>query len=273
MTDVAPFRERPKFLLCPRCGEMLERAFDGVLACLRCEGMWIAAVTIEKAFGDPRWPGGPSLWWRNELECPECAVEGAASAMNAASTGGVLFDRCPSHGLWLDRTELGRLMEIAGGPRVEGVSAELAALRERLTEGEAGQLARRRDAWRTELELRRKAALEFREALDADQRRRAEAEREAAAHDKSAAQAAERDRAAERDQAAGREARRERDRTIQLLGDVRQEASAEVGRIEARIITLREQLHAAEAELDGARARLRAVDDQLEAVRRSPGGV
>jgi Zn-finger nucleic acid-binding protein len=264
MTDAAPFRERPKFLLCPRCGEMLEHAFDGVLMCLRCEGMWIAAVTVEKAFGDPRWPGGPSLWWRNELECPECAVEGAASAMNAASTGGVLFDRCPSHGLWLDRTELGRLMGIAGGPRVEGVSSELAALRDQLAsaEGEHAQHARRREARRSELEQRRKEALELRARLDADRRRADEASAQAAAREREAASL---DRSADRE----REARRELERMIQRLGDSRQEASEEVGRIETRIIMLREQLHAAEAELDGARARLRAVDDQLAAVRAS----
>ena len=74
MTDAAPFRERPSVLLCPRCGEMLERVFDAVRTCLRCEGVWIATVTLERAFGDPKWPRGSSMWWRNALECPECAA-------------------------------------------------------------------------------------------------------------------------------------------------------------------------------------------------------
>src|SRR5687767_121925 len=110
MTELAPFRERPKFLLCPRCGEMLELAFEAVLTCLRCEGIWIAAVILERAFGDPKWPRGASTWWRNALECPECASEGETQTMTAVQAGEVVVDRCASHGLWLDRTELCRLM-------------------------------------------------------------------------------------------------------------------------------------------------------------------
>jgi Zn-finger nucleic acid-binding protein len=266
MTDVAPFQERPKFLLCPRCGEMLEHAFDAVLACLRCEGLWLAAVTLEQAFGDPRWPRDRTLWWRNALECPECASEGETKAMAAVYAGGVVVDRCASHGLWLDRTELLRIMGGGDDPGEAGVSSDLFALRSQLEVPEADleQLARRRDAWQNDRGLRRKAAQEYRVWLEAEQRRRLESA--------AAATQAEREQAevqqAEVQQA---EVQHEQDRAIQRLDDSREEASAEVGRLETQIIMLRERLRAAEAELDGARGRLRAVDDQLEAIRPHPG--
>ena len=316
MTDVAPFRERPKFLLCPRCGEMLERAFESVLTCLRCEGLWIGTVTLEQAFGDPRWPRGPSMWWRNELECPECASEGEVQTMTAVQAGDVVVDRCPSHGVWLDRTELFRLMG-GGDPDAGGVSPDLAALRARLDASDVDleQLARRRDAWRTDRGARRKAAQEYRAWLEAEQRRRTEmaaaverAERErrragvserererepagggaaagaaAPAKEERPEQAWERDararvaeaRAEQAREASAREraraeARRERARAIQRLGDTRLAASAEIERLETRIIMLREQIRDAEAELDGARARLRAIDDQLDVVQTQP---
>jgi hypothetical protein len=318
MTDVAPFRERPKFLLCPRCGEMLDRAFEAVLTCLRCEGLWLATVMLEKAFGDPRWPRGPSMWWRNALECPECASEGEHQTMTAVQAGDVVVDRCAAHGLWLDRTELFRLM---GGRDADaaGMSPDLAALRAQLEvpDVDLEQLARRRDAWRNDAGQRRKAAQEYRAWLEAEQRRRLEvaaaleqaererrrgrveeleqAERERAEQEARAREEREREEhAKKRDEAehhreltrreaerarkreeAEREqrrekARRERERAIQLLGDARQAASAEVGRAEAQIITLRERLRAAEAELVGARGRLRAIDDQLEEIRAQP---
>ncbi len=308
MTDVAPFRERPKFLLCPRCGELLERAFEAVLTCLRCEGLWIATVTLEKAFGDPRWPRGPTMWWRNSLECPECASEGETRTMTAVQAGEVVVDRCAAHGLWLDRTELFRLLG-GGDPGADGGSPDLAALRAQLavTDVDLEQLTRRRDAWRNDVGLRRKAAQEYRAWLEAEHRRRLEAaaaleqaererlrergrvQRELEEREEREGERAQRERAqqqAERDREQARqeaererkreqaereraraEARRERARAIQLLGDARQAASAEVGRVETQIIMLRERLRAAEAELEGARGRLRALDDQLEAVR------
>ncbi|HSK05321.1 MAG TPA: zf-TFIIB domain-containing protein [Kofleriaceae bacterium] len=254
MTEVAPFRERPKMLLCPRCGELLERAFEAVLTCLRCEGLWIATVTLEKAFGDPKWPRGPTMWWRNSLECPECASEGHAGDMTAVQAGDVVVDRCAAHGLWVDRTELFRIMG-GGDPGAAGVSPDLAALRAQLevADTDLEQLARRRDAWRNDLAQRRKAAAEYRAWLEAEQRRRGEeaAVREVAAREREAAA-------------------RERARAIQRLGEARREAAAEVARVESAVIMLREQLRDVEAELDGARARLRALDDQLAALGARP---
>ncbi len=316
MTDAAPFRERPKFLLCPRCGEMLERAFEAVLTCLRCEGLWIAAVTLQKAFGDPRWPRGPTMWWRNELECPECASEGEAQTMAAVQAGDVVVDRCNAHGLWLDRTELFRLMG-GGDPGAGGMSPDLAALRAQLevTDVDLEQLARRRDAWRKDSGLRRKAAQEYRTWLEAERRRRLEAaealeqaerarlqereaEREREEQERERGRQAEREREdrhraeealAEQEREQRRleavrarkreeadrslklaEARRDRTRLAERLASTRRETSAEIGRVETQIIMLRDRLRAAEAELDGARGRLRAIDDQIEALRRQP---
>lgn len=261
MTDVAPFRERPKMLLCPRCGELLERAFEAVLTCLRCEGLWIAAVTLEKAFGDPRWPRGPAMWWRNALECPECASEGETQTMTAVQAGDVVVDRCAAHGLWLDRTELFRLMGGRAG-NAGGASPDLAALRAHLDVADVDLegLVRRRDAWRSDLGLRRKAAAEYRAWLEAEQRRRLEVA--------AALEQTERERLREQADQAAQARAQQRRAALQKLGDARQEASAEVGRVETQIIMLRERLRATEAELDGARARLRALDDQLEALRR-----
>lgn len=250
MTEVAPFRERPAFLLCPRCGEMLDRAFESVLACPRCEGIWITPASIEKAFGSARWPDARAMWWRSAIECPQCASEGKTTLMNAAIAGDVVIDRCTKHGMWLDRGELGRLMGKADDP-----DDDLKALRDKLAavEVDLESLIKRRETWRTDLELRRKAADEYRSWLEAEERRRVEA----------AALAA---RVSSEPAPEAAEALRDRQKVIQRLGDARVAASADVARLETQIIMLREQLRANEVELDGARGRLRAIDDQLEAI-------
>jgi len=112
----SPYREAPRFLLCPRCGEMLERALDGAWSCLRCEGLWIGPAALDAAFGDPRWPPGHAMWWRNSIECPECALEGKATLMTARMSSDVIVDQCADHGVWLDRGELGRLMGLPEKP-------------------------------------------------------------------------------------------------------------------------------------------------------------
>jgi hypothetical protein len=57
--------------------------------------------------------------------------------MAAVAAGEVIVDRCASHGLWLDRTELLRLLGTGGGgaPGGGGVSPDLAALRALLGDG------------------------------------------------------------------------------------------------------------------------------------------
>ena len=154
-------------MLCPRCGELLDPTLAGVSSCLRCEGVWVSPAALDAAFGDPRWPVGQTLWWRNSIECPECALEGATTPMTARRSSDVIVDQCPSHGVWLDRGELGRLM---GAP-----TGELAALCARLAAvaPDLERLVARRERWRTDVEIRRKAEIEYRQAIDDEQLRRA----------------------------------------------------------------------------------------------------
>jgi len=111
-------------LSCPRCGEGLERALDGVSTCMCCRGLWIASAVLEVAFGNPGWPLGQPLWWRSAIECPACALEGQQTLMSARMSDDVIVDQCAAHGVWLDHGELGRLMG--------GAADELAALRVQL---------------------------------------------------------------------------------------------------------------------------------------------
>lgn len=155
---MAPYREAPRSLGCPRCGERLEEALEGVQACTRCAGLWIENAVLEIAFGTPRWPPGASAWWRVELACPMCALEGKANDLVPFVCGDVLVDRCSDHGLWLDAGELGRLMN-------EPASEELEALRRKLgaPADVQAQLVARREAQRRQWQAR---AMEARSARD-----------------------------------------------------------------------------------------------------------
>jgi Zn-finger nucleic acid-binding protein len=286
----SPYRERPRFLLCPRCGEVLDRAFEGVSSCLRCEGLWIAPATLDAAFGNPRWPNGNAMWWRNSIECPECTFEGKPTLMAARMSSDVIVDQCAEHGVWLDRGELGRLMGVAAD--------ELGALRDRLaaTAPDLDQLVARRQKWRADLETRRKAALDYRQALEEEHRRRieiAEAERkrmEPAARDRSTAATASTQEmphlarpAAHADplraETDSSEVARRAAQRKQELGTQRAQALAEVTRLQDRIVALEDHLRRLDEELseakrrvngiyhelDAAQARLHLIDDQLDA--------
>lgn len=166
MTDQGPYREAPKFLLCPRCGELLDRAFDDVLACMRCEGIFITPPTAGLAFGDPAWPAdAAAMWWKSSLACPMCAYHGAPTTMAAQSSEGIQIDRCATHGLWLDRGELGRLARTTGN--------ELGVLRRKLhgDDSDPSELDAKREAWRRDVEARRKAAEEENARLAAERQR------------------------------------------------------------------------------------------------------
>ncbi len=214
-----PYRELPRFLLCPRCTEVLEPIVAGVWMCTRCEGAWLTNVTLERAFGSPRWPQGQMMWWHNELACPECALEGSATIMDAKNSNGVHLDTCPKHGLWLDRGELGRITN-GGGDDLSSLFQQLDLQVDR------AELSERRARWRSDQEAQRQA---LGEAL--------------AAH----ALAAEAERARES------EIKREQDdaayaRTLS--------ATAAVARLEARAAALRAELDLCKRELAKAREEL-----------------
>jgi Zn-finger nucleic acid-binding protein len=101
--------------LCPRCGDVLDEVFESVSACVRCAGLWLAQPAIERAFHDPEWPPGPTAWWGREVRCPVCMSEGQLTVMEPRVDGNVVVDRCPSHGVWLDAGELGRVLGVADG--------------------------------------------------------------------------------------------------------------------------------------------------------------
>lgn len=186
-----PYREGPSFLICPRCGEILDRAFDDVLACLRCKGTFITPPTAGLAFDDPAWPKDTSaMWWKSSLECPVCANAGATTIMAAQTLEGTVIDRCVAHGVWLDAGELARLTHTTGD--------ELAFLRSKIRgEGVDGnELDTKREQLRRDVEARRKSA-ELQEAWRAAERarqiedadRRHEAERHASEEQKRVAAA------------------------------------------------------------------------------------
>lgn len=253
----SPYREPPRFLLCPRCAEMLDRAFEGVWPCPRCEGLWIARATLDAAFGDSRWPEGHAMWWRNAIECPECTLEGKATTMTARMSNDVIIDHCADHGVWLDRGELGRLMGVADD--------ELGALRARLaaTAPDLDQLVARRDQWRADLESRRRAVLEYKQMLDEKYREhlaisgaeRARLAEESAARPVAARPAAQRTEEAETLRAqASAEVARLQDRVGVLSDHIR--------RLEGELAVTRQRASVVQQELDTARARLRALEDQ-----------
>lgn len=169
---MSAFREAPRRLACPRCGEHLEPLSTGVEVCPRCEGAWLPTAAIEQAFGTPYWPKGPGAWWRRELECPACAVGNRSSMMTPVISGQIVVDRCPEHGEWLDPGELGRLLD---APR----SLELEAFYERLRpDGELpARLLEFRKARQSEREQRAAELDEYRAKVEAEQaRQRAEYE-------------------------------------------------------------------------------------------------
>lgn len=177
-----PYREGPSLLLCPRCGEILDRAFDDVLACLRCKGIFITPPTAGLAFDDPAWPKATSaMWWKSSLSCPVCASAGAETIMSAQTFEGTQIDRCATHGLWLDDGELSRLTRTTGD--------ELAYLRGRLHgDGLDGSiLDAKREEWRRDFETRRKAAEALGERIAAERAAQIEeADRRHAAETKAA---------------------------------------------------------------------------------------
>ena len=153
----SPYREAPQALQCPRCADRLDRLHEGIAVCPRCQGAWIGQAALDTAFGNPRWPSGQSVWWQDELPCPECGAAGRKSKMSARSSNEVVVDACPIHGLWLDRGELGRLMSLATD------ADELLELRRRIAAvADPDGLRQRRQSFRAELEASRRAADEFR---------------------------------------------------------------------------------------------------------------
>lgn len=221
------FREAPRQLGCPRCGLDLEHLSSGVEVCARCEGVWLPKAAVEKTFGSPYWPPGPSVWWRRELECPACAVENRGSIMTPILAANIIVDRCPDHGEWLDAGELGRLLD---APR----AIELEAFYERLRPD--AELPARLVEFRKE----RQAEREKRAAELEAYRKELEAQQEKIRAEQEAARAAERARVAE---LAAKERR-------EILTKQREELDALYRKTEVDIRTKERGLTASREEID-----------------------
>lgn len=201
------YREAPPPLLCPRCGDVLDAVVDLVRVCMQCEGVWLGPTALQAAFNDVKWPHGRSMWWRNSMACPECRNAGEDTQLTAMAAAEILVDRCPAgHGLYLDRGELGRLMQ--------STSDELVGLLDRLATVDDAQLAARRESWKRVRDERVAMIAKHGKYLEevAARRRAEEAERK---------EERERQRAAERE--AARQAARTVAQHAQLIARLRTE--------------------------------------------------
>ncbi len=262
----SPYRELPKYLLCPRCSEMLSRELEGVSPCPRCEGLWLATSALSEAFGSPRWPAGQAMWWRNSLECPACGFEGKQTQMAARMAEDVLVDQCAEHGLWLDRGELGRLMGASGD--------ELAALRDRMNVVAPAleKLGPRREQWRADLETRRRIAAEYRHAQEEELRRRtaateAERVRGERAPEPRRPSGKPSDPAPDAAANAYHDAGARRAARFQVMSTQRAQVAAEIGRLESQLGVMREHVQRLDAELTRTRHRAMTIERELDASR------
>lgn len=231
-----PFREAPRMLTCPRCGQTLNDVTGDVAMCGQCGGIWLAQPVIATAFQDPTWPHGVSMWWRRELVCPVCAANGTDETMASVMVDELMLDRCPDHGLWFDRGELARL--IGGTP-----AKELDRLKSILESTKA-------PAWVVEAQQRRETERRIREEELARAEAEASAKREAA-----------------RQAAIDEEARKRREQASRIeLHVERDELVQQIEAIGSRLQTMHESIASDEERLREMRARLRMVQNQLSAL-------
>lgn len=113
---------------CPACHETLvvvEREGIELDWCLKCRGLWFDEGELEllaeqvgrRLEGEDvgRAPDRPPKSQRRK--CPRCRKWMDPVVVGAPET--VHVDRCPDHGIWLDRGELGRIMGQLDAGRVD----------------------------------------------------------------------------------------------------------------------------------------------------------
>jgi Zn-finger nucleic acid-binding protein len=111
-------------LKCPRCGGSLQSLRLGqtpVRECSDCGGLWVDPATLQQlcdaredhaamlsalATREPSKPGAPETV--RYIPCPRCAK--LMNRVNFARSSGVVLDVCKTHGVWLDRGELQRVV-------------------------------------------------------------------------------------------------------------------------------------------------------------------
>ena len=110
---------------CLRCqGSCVHLQHDGVEIdrCSKCGGVWLEQGELEEILetsqkrntppAENTSTNGPAAGvsksaLRDELACPFCSE--TMSVVNFAYDSGVIINRCPNHGIWLDSGELKRI--------------------------------------------------------------------------------------------------------------------------------------------------------------------
>ena len=119
---------------CPACSRALVTLeFDELEVdyCTQCKGVWLDSGELEYLLshgGDPGThltPFIPSLSSEKKKRCPVCRVVMEKIAPGQADS--IILDQCELHGIWFDRGELVRLMELEKGTGVSGQTNSLAA--------------------------------------------------------------------------------------------------------------------------------------------------
>jgi Zn-finger nucleic acid-binding protein len=102
---------------CPTCKKPLEQA-GRTWKCRTCDGAWVRGEVLvplleQRASTLVELPWQPSNEARDRA-CPECTV-----SMQHVKLGTVLLDRCETHGVWFDASELASLLKQAKKFRAE----------------------------------------------------------------------------------------------------------------------------------------------------------
>lgn len=147
--------EDGKPLKCPRCREDMQALRLGSTTareCAQCGGLWLDPDSLQKlanareetsgvvgvlAARVPLNASSPDVV--RYIPCPRC--DKLMNRSNFARSSGVIIDVCKSHGVWLDRGELQRVLDFIGGG---GLTVARAREREELVE-EQRRLAALRD--------------------------------------------------------------------------------------------------------------------------------
>jgi len=111
---------RDGFENCPRCGVALVDA-RSARGCQTCGGMWVDEAVLAEMVQEMR-PPGPlqrlhlAVMDRSEapIACPSCR-----EPMHQTKIHDVILDRCPKHGIWFDKAELGTALLRLGDPALE----------------------------------------------------------------------------------------------------------------------------------------------------------
>jgi len=95
-------------LICPSCKATLAQA-GFTHRCPTCKGAWVAEDVVVGML-EERAATLIELPWTTRTAGPVRACADCGQPMQMADLGSVELDRCPSHGIWFDDTELATLL-------------------------------------------------------------------------------------------------------------------------------------------------------------------